>query len=268
MSSTQSEIVVIGGGIIGVCTAYYLLKSTDVPANARVTLIENTAIACGASGKAAGFIASGPDWHDSANKDLARLSFEAFAQLSEEFGGEVNYGWRRCSAVGIKVGTGQDEMSSYRQLPQSSGAGSTTDRVDWVNGERTNVSGVGGLGQMWVSRVHPLGTALVVEVNFAIASPVPSAQPFTMPPNSSVCEQSSPTHLSDAAMSSRRPRATSHTINSSSVPDHGHPIFARRFPSRRSQLVLYPVTRSFLTLGLCPTGTIQCRQRSSCAGSV
>ncbi len=50
-----NTVVVIGGGIIGLSTAYYLTKS--VPQPNRILLLEKETIACAASGKAGGFIA-------------------------------------------------------------------------------------------------------------------------------------------------------------------------------------------------------------------
>ena len=49
------RVVIVGGGIIGVATAYYLLQRGDP--DVHVTIIERNAIAGAASGKAGGFLA-------------------------------------------------------------------------------------------------------------------------------------------------------------------------------------------------------------------
>lgn len=56
MSEVASrQVVVIGGGIVGSSTAYYLKKR-----GANVTILEGSSIAAGASGKAGGLLAY--DW--------------------------------------------------------------------------------------------------------------------------------------------------------------------------------------------------------------
>lgn len=51
------HVIIIGGGVMGACSAYYLSKDSSI----RITLIEKTDIACAASGKAGGFLAL--DWY-------------------------------------------------------------------------------------------------------------------------------------------------------------------------------------------------------------
>lgn len=124
------DVVIIGGGIIGLCTAYYLLEG-----GASVTIIENSSIACAASSKAAGFIGGGPGWHQPANVELARLSFRAFEGLAERFGAR-SFGWNLCATTGVKVGE-VDKMSAYRQLPVSS---AVAVGKHWANGEQVPLS--------------------------------------------------------------------------------------------------------------------------------
>ena len=138
--SGKKNIVIIGGGIIGLTTAYYLLTSSDLPAGTTVTLIERTAIAHGSSSKAAGLISSG--WHAAAVLPLAASSWECFERLDEEYGGFQNWGWRISAVTGVKIG--QDErqaMSAYRSLPQGKQIEKAQD--GWVNGQRFDLSGQG-----------------------------------------------------------------------------------------------------------------------------
>ncbi len=90
----QQHVVVCGGGVIGACTAYFLGKK-----GVRVTLVEKSAIACAASGKAGGFLAL--DMCDgSVLRGLARASFGLHQSLAEELDGE-SYGYRRIHALGL-----------------------------------------------------------------------------------------------------------------------------------------------------------------------
>ncbi|MCI33370.1 FAD-dependent oxidoreductase, partial [Trifolium medium] len=81
MADPPKKVVVCGGGVIGVCTAYFLAKK-----GASVTLIEKSNIACAASGKAGGFLAL--DWCDGGPMEhLARTSFNLHRTLSQELNG-------------------------------------------------------------------------------------------------------------------------------------------------------------------------------------
>jgi hypothetical protein len=93
--------VIIGGGVIGVCTAYYLLHSPNPPA--RVTLIEAYAVAGCASGKAGGFLAL--DWHGPATTSLAALSWRLHADLAREHDGAQKWGFRTMDSVSYIVHT-------------------------------------------------------------------------------------------------------------------------------------------------------------------
>lgn len=91
------RVVVCGGGVIGVCTAYFLAKK-----GANVTLVEKSSIACAASGKAGGFLAL--DWCDGCPvSSLARASFNLHRSLSVELDGPQSYGYRPLNTLSLSI---------------------------------------------------------------------------------------------------------------------------------------------------------------------
>jgi glycine/D-amino acid oxidase-like deaminating enzyme len=93
MAHTPPEnILIIGGGIAGVSTAYYLSISPNRPSNTKITLVEECKIAAAASGYSGGFLAK--DWHGSATSSLAAMSYDLHAKLAEEFDGGKKWGYR------------------------------------------------------------------------------------------------------------------------------------------------------------------------------
>ncbi|KAI4327407.1 hypothetical protein L6164_019873 [Bauhinia variegata] len=91
------RVVVCGGGVIGVCTAYFLAKK-----GAAVTLVEKYEVACAASGKAGGFLAL--DWCDGGPVGpLARASFNLHRALSEELDGLQSYGFRALTTLSLTL---------------------------------------------------------------------------------------------------------------------------------------------------------------------
>ncbi|KKA25395.1 FAD dependent oxidoreductase [Rasamsonia emersonii CBS 393.64] len=86
----QREIVIIGGGIIGCCSAYYLTRHPSYdPSRHKITLLEATEIAGGASGKAGGLLAL---WAYPSN--IVPLSYKLHAELAKEHGGKERWGYR------------------------------------------------------------------------------------------------------------------------------------------------------------------------------
>ncbi|WCJ31272.1 FAD-dependent oxidoreductase family protein [Euphorbia peplus] len=102
----NKRTVVCGGGIIGVCTAFFLAKK-----GVAVTVIEKSSIACAASGKAGGFLAL--DWCDGGPlSSLARVSFNLHQSLAEELNGAVSYGYRRLTTLSLTVTESNNQSSS------------------------------------------------------------------------------------------------------------------------------------------------------------
>lgn len=89
------HVVICGGGVIGACTAYFLARR-----GVDVTVVERTAVACAASGKAGGFLAL--DWCAGSPLDaLARRSFALHAELAS--GIDDDWAYRRMNAYGGAV---------------------------------------------------------------------------------------------------------------------------------------------------------------------
>lgn len=85
------NIVIIGGGIAGLSTAYYLTHhpSLKLHPDAKVTVVEGTGVASAASGYSGGFLAK--DWHGSAT--ASELTLNVFwiklTQCARSLGGEL-----------------------------------------------------------------------------------------------------------------------------------------------------------------------------------
>ncbi|KAK6524364.1 hypothetical protein TWF281_011272 [Arthrobotrys megalospora] len=131
------KVVVVGGGIVGVSTAYYLSHHESSPT---VTLIEASSIACGASGKAGGLLAL--DWHGNDTASLARLSYQLHASLAEEFNGRERWGYRELTTLEISCAEGKTPSRHVAGVP------------DWLRDGV--VSKVGNLGTTQsTAQVHP-----------------------------------------------------------------------------------------------------------------
>lgn len=108
-SETPPHVVIVGGGIIGCTTAYYLTKTKTgsvtghVPI--KVTLIEASkhGVAQGASGKAGGLVAR---W--AYPKELVDVSYPEHEKLAKEHNGANRWGWRY---VGCGAWEGRVELA-------------------------------------------------------------------------------------------------------------------------------------------------------------
>ena len=133
MASTK-DIVIVGGGIIGCTTAYYLATHPRFAGSSTsVTLVEASkhGVAQGASGKAGGLVAK---W--AYPKEIVNVSFSEHARLANEHGGAERWGWRfvNCGSwegrgepfeqPGTGVGTGGKRKSLEKTLGLDSVAAS------------------------------------------------------------------------------------------------------------------------------------------------
>ncbi|KAK4164187.1 FAD dependent oxidoreductase [Cladorrhinum sp. PSN259] len=89
MSSTQHSTVILGAGIIGVSTAYYLSRFQDP---STIHIIEaSPELFSSASGYAGGFLAK--DWFAPSLSEWGALSFDEHRRLAEENGGRDKWGY-------------------------------------------------------------------------------------------------------------------------------------------------------------------------------
>ncbi|KAJ9102641.1 hypothetical protein QFC19_004750 [Naganishia cerealis] len=132
------HICIVGGGIIGVCTAYYLSLHPSLPPGASISIIEATAVASGASGKAGGLLAE--DWHGGATAALGKLSYRLHAELADQFGGEKEWGFRKVDTLSVTT----DVNGKSKKAPP----------VDWLPRGTVLASRVLGTTTT-TSQVHP-----------------------------------------------------------------------------------------------------------------
>ncbi|KAH9892280.1 FAD dependent oxidoreductase [Xylariomycetidae sp. FL2044] len=95
----KRNIIIIGAGVIGCCTAYYLTQHPSYHRDLhRVTIVEACAVASGSSGKGGGLIAA---WAEP--ECLARTSFILHDELARKLDGARHWGYRRVTCAGCKV---------------------------------------------------------------------------------------------------------------------------------------------------------------------
>ncbi|CAM1508131.1 Fc.00g049790.m01.CDS01 [Cosmosporella sp. VM-42] len=166
----KRNIVVVGGGIIGSTTAYYLSRHPKFnPALHTITLLEAApSIASGASGKAGGLLAL---WAYPAC--LVPLSYRLHAELAAEHNGAQNWGYRKLNCGSFDAAVSRKKMEALQQfkdegkvwekLPKQNGAaqdlleaGTLPEDLDWVDREIiTNWAEMGIPGTTETAQVHP-----------------------------------------------------------------------------------------------------------------
>ena len=111
MVSKDQAILIVGGGIVGCSTAYYLSKAGYT----NITVIEAVDVAHAASGRAGGFLAK--DWCNSQPTSfLAVRVFEIYSGLTEELG--VDIGYRKLNTMSLSLGRTRTKGSGDPTAPK------------------------------------------------------------------------------------------------------------------------------------------------------
>ncbi|KAH6637059.1 FAD dependent oxidoreductase [Chaetomium tenue] len=121
----KRNIVIVGGGIIGCTTAYYLTRHPNFnPALHTITLLEATAIASGASGKAGGLLGL---W--AYPTCLVPLSYRLHRELAAEHNGAKRWGYRRlgCGSIAAVVKANDLQQRASKPLPPAANNGTNGD---------------------------------------------------------------------------------------------------------------------------------------------
>ena len=101
LGSSGMATVIVGTGIIGTSTAYYLSQDSSTTTPSSIHLIESSPeLFASASGYAAGFLAR--NWFSSSVASLGALSFDLHKQLAEENNGREMWGYSRSIGTSLE----------------------------------------------------------------------------------------------------------------------------------------------------------------------
>ncbi|WWC73312.1 uncharacterized protein I206_107279 [Kwoniella pini CBS 10737] len=110
MPSTQPrEIVIVGGGLIGVSTAYYLSKNSNLHSESKITLVEQDNVGAGNSGYASGLLERTED-------ELSQEGFDLHYKLSKDYKGDLKWGYK---SIDLYKTTSHSSSSSSSSLSSS-----------------------------------------------------------------------------------------------------------------------------------------------------
>ena len=139
-AETQSTVI-IGAGIMGCATAYYLSHSGNTKPDTIHLLEASPELFASASGKGAGFCAA--DWFGEPTEELGALSFRLHKELAEQNNGKENWGYSRSTGTSLTDGNNTSGSTGY----------------DWLRagGSRADAAGIHNFagdqdGPAWLTR--------------------------------------------------------------------------------------------------------------------
>lgn len=99
----EGDTVIVGAGIVGLCTAYYLSTSGRTEPQS-IHLVDSSAdLFCCASGFAGGFLAA--DWFAPSSASLGTLSFKLHKHLAHAHDGRRNWGYAASTGISLSQDT-------------------------------------------------------------------------------------------------------------------------------------------------------------------
>ncbi|MEE2914001.1 MAG: FAD-binding oxidoreductase, partial [Pseudomonadota bacterium] len=126
MEKPMADVLIVGGGVIGCLTAYYLSK-----AGQEVTLIETDAVASGASGKSGGWLTPYSHTNDPAMLSLSQKSLELHVELSNILPEETGIDHGFAEAPYLRCALTEDGVAKLRSWQTDRAAEGTV--MDWVS---------------------------------------------------------------------------------------------------------------------------------------
>ena len=115
--SNPIRICIIGGGVIGASIAFHFFEAGC----SHITIVERTSIACGASGRAGGFLAK--NWRSGAEGRFSEASFQAHSELAERLKNEFNIDvmYRRLKTLNLSINERDDQTkqsNNHESVPK------------------------------------------------------------------------------------------------------------------------------------------------------
>ncbi|KNG49579.1 fad dependent oxidoreductase [Stemphylium lycopersici] len=124
-TSENADTVILGCGIIGLCTAYFLTESGNIDPKSIHLIDSSPELFHCASGLAAGFLSA--DWFAPSVSSLGTLSFQLHADLANAHGGRETWGYSSSTGISLSqdsesaiAGSGEDWLENGTSRAQAS----------------------------------------------------------------------------------------------------------------------------------------------------
>lgn len=157
----KKHIIIVGAGIIGLCTAYYLVKHPKFdPEKYHISIVESKRIAGGASGKAGGLLAL---W--AFPQQLVPLSFQLHQELADLYDGETEWDYRRLTTVSLEGDLSHVDENGASEEETNSEDGSDTEAtfMEDSNAASLTLSTLKSLGTLAAQKPRPKKTSLALK---------------------------------------------------------------------------------------------------------
>ena len=130
----KTHYIIVGAGIIGVCIAFYITRHPKFdPKKHYITILESKRVAGGASGKAGGLLAL---W--AFPQQIVPLSFQLHQDLSNEFNGESEWGYRRLTTISVEGDISDSRLNSIKNKNKNNNIKDKDNHNHSNNSIRTN----------------------------------------------------------------------------------------------------------------------------------
>lgn len=158
MASQSKDIVIVGGGIVGCATGYYLAQAGALDGR-RITIVEkDPSYALCSTARSAGGVRQ--QFSTPENIAMSQVTLDILRHLKERFGPEADLAFREQGYLILASADGADVLAANVELQRSKGADivllspeELAARFPWLNTEGLACGSFGQSGEGWVDPV-------------------------------------------------------------------------------------------------------------------
>jgi FAD-dependent oxidoreductase domain-containing protein 1 len=158
MADPARDIVIVGGGVVGSATAYYLTRTRAIPGSRIVIVEKDLSYACSSTARSAGGLRQ--QFSTPENIAMSQVTLQLIRNLKDTFGPEADVSFKEQGYLLLASPEGAGVLEANLAVQKASGASTVLlrpaemrDRFPWLNTHGLAAGSFGAAGEGWLDPV-------------------------------------------------------------------------------------------------------------------